>query len=120
MTSQDDLFHPVIELPEPTRRARYDRLVGLDETKLRLRKEAALLADPRRLRSWAAQYHGGDVAALALFADRAPLFVSPVTSAPASPHWPNLSAATSPTGSVCRCTCTGSSSPPAVAASSAR
>ncbi|GAA4300083.1 AAA family ATPase [Actinomadura luteofluorescens] len=75
MTSQDDLFHPVIELPEPTRRARYDRLVGLDDTKLRLRKEAALLADPHRLQAWAAAYHGGDVAALTLFADRAPLFI---------------------------------------------
>ncbi len=75
MTSQDDLFHPVIELPEPIRRARYDRLVGLDGMKLRLRKEAALLADPRRLQVWAATHHGGDVAALTLFADRAPLFV---------------------------------------------
>ncbi|MFF3843103.1 AAA family ATPase [Streptomyces sp. NPDC001930] len=75
MTSQDDLFHPVIELPEPTRRARYDRLVGLDGMKLRLRKEAALLSDPRRLQAWAAAHHGGDVAALTLFADRAPLFV---------------------------------------------
>ncbi|GAA2225219.1 AAA family ATPase [Streptomyces nogalater] len=75
MTSQDDLFHPVIELPEPTRRARYERLVGLDDIKLRLRKEAALLADPRRLLSWAATHHGGNVAALTLFADRAPLFV---------------------------------------------
>ncbi|MFE3787308.1 AAA family ATPase [Streptomyces goshikiensis] len=75
MTSQDDLFHPVIELPEPTRRARYDRLVGLEDVKLRLRKEAALLADPRRLKAWADAYHGGDVAALTLFADRAPLFV---------------------------------------------
>ncbi|MFF9427022.1 AAA family ATPase [Streptomyces sp. NPDC014746] len=75
MTSQDDLFHPIIELPEPTRRARYDRLIGLDSTKLRLRKEAALLADPRRLQAWAFTHHGGDVAALTLFADRAPLFV---------------------------------------------
>ncbi|WP_394378393.1 AAA family ATPase [Saccharopolyspora spinosa] len=75
MTNQDDLFHPVIELPEPTRRARYDRLVGLDDTKLRLRKEAALLADPRRLQVWAANHYGGDIAALTLFADRAPLFV---------------------------------------------
>ncbi len=75
MTSQDDLFHPVIELPEPVRRARYDRLIGLDETKARLRKESALLADPRRLQTWAAEHHGGDVAALSLFDDRAPLFV---------------------------------------------
>ncbi|MCX5215604.1 ATP-binding protein [Kitasatospora sp. NBC_00240] len=75
MTSQDDLFHPVIQLPEPTRYDRYRRLVGLEDTKLRLRKEAALLADPRRLQQWAAAHHGGDVAALTLFADRAPLFV---------------------------------------------
>ncbi|MEU7382104.1 AAA family ATPase [Streptomyces sp. NPDC042207] len=75
MTSQDDLFHPVIELPEPVRRARYNRLVGLDNMKSRLRKEAALLADPRLLSVWADRHHGGDVAALTLFADRAPLFV---------------------------------------------
>ncbi|HJD84769.1 ATP-binding protein [Kitasatospora aureofaciens] len=75
MTTQDDLFHPVVELPEPTRYDRYRRLVGLDDTKLRLRKEAALLADPRRLQQWAADHHGGDIAALTLFADRAPLFV---------------------------------------------
>ncbi|WP_026454397.1 AAA family ATPase [Saccharomonospora iraqiensis] len=75
MTSQDNLFHPVIELPEPTHRARYDRLVGLDDIKARLRKEAALLADPHRLHAWATTHHGGAVAALTLFTDRAPLFV---------------------------------------------
>lgn len=76
MANQDDLFHPVIELPEPVRKARYARLVGLDEIKERLRKEAALLADPARLQDWACQHHGADrVAALSLFTDRAPLFV---------------------------------------------
>jgi len=76
MASQDDLFHAVIELPEPVRRARYDRLVGLDDTKRHLRKEAMLLADPQRLQAWASECHGsGDIAALGLFSDRAPLFV---------------------------------------------
>ncbi|WP_030616322.1 AAA family ATPase [Streptomyces fulvoviolaceus] len=76
MSSQDDLFHPVIELPEPTRQARYDRLIGLDTVKRQLRKEAVLLADPDRLHAWARQHHPGtDPAALQLFADRAPLFV---------------------------------------------
>lgn len=75
MSTQDDLFHPVIELPEPVRADRYARLVGLDDIKDRLRKESALLADPGRLRQWARQHHGGEVAALTLFADRAPLFV---------------------------------------------
>lgn len=76
MSTQDDLFHPVIELPEPVRRARYDRLVGLDDIKHRLRTEAILLASPDRLHDWAAQHHAGaEVAALTLFTDRAPLFV---------------------------------------------
>jgi hypothetical protein len=75
VTSQDDLFHPVIALPEDIRRARYNRLVGLDDMKARLRKEAVLLADPRRLQAWAHAHYCSDVAALTLFSDRAPLFV---------------------------------------------
>ena len=75
MTNQDELFHPVIELPEPVRAARYRRLVGLEAIKTRLRKEAALLADPDRLQRWARTHHHADVTALTLFADRAPLFV---------------------------------------------
>jgi AAA+ superfamily predicted ATPase len=76
LSTQDDLFHPVIELPEPVRQARYDRLVGLDDIKHRLRKEAILLATPDHLRDWAVEHHpGADIAALPLFTDRAPLFV---------------------------------------------
>ncbi len=75
MTSQDDLFHPVIELPEPVRTARYRRLVGLDAVKALLLKQAELLAAPERLQEWAKRHHRGDAAALALFEDRAPMFV---------------------------------------------
>lgn len=73
--SVEDLFHPIIELPEPVRSARYRRLVGLDDIKDRLRREAALLADPSRLHAWAKEHHGGELAALELFRDRPPLFV---------------------------------------------
>jgi AAA+ superfamily predicted ATPase len=75
LSEQDALVHPVIELPEPIRQARYRRLVGLDEIKDRLRKEAMLLADPERLERWAHTHHGDDVTALTFFTDRAPLFV---------------------------------------------
>ncbi|PWU46302.1 AAA family ATPase [Micromonospora sp. S4605] len=75
MTTQDDLFQPVIELPEPVRADRYRRLIGLDDIKTRLRKEAMLLADPQRLQLWAEKFHGPEVAATTLFTDRAPLFV---------------------------------------------
>lgn len=75
MSSIDDLFHPVIELPDPVRADRYRRLVGLDGTKDRLRREARLLVDPDRLRQWAEEHHEPDLPALDLIADRAPLFV---------------------------------------------
>jgi AAA+ superfamily predicted ATPase len=76
VSTQDDLFLPVIELPEPQQRARYERLVGLNDVKTRLRKEATLLAKPHQLQRWANEHHtGGEVAALHLLTDRAPLFV---------------------------------------------
>lgn len=75
MSTQDDLFHPVVELPEPVRAERYRRLVGLDDMKTALRKQAVLLADPDKLAQWADREHAGRPAALTLFEDRAPLFV---------------------------------------------
>ena len=45
--SDTDLFHPVIELPDDVRDDRYRRLVGLDDVKNRLRKEAARPRRPR-------------------------------------------------------------------------
>lgn len=78
MTTANELFHPVLELPEPVRQDRYRRLIGLDDIKSRLRKEAAALADPDALTRWAGRHHpdaGMDVAALALLRDRAPLLL---------------------------------------------
>ena len=78
MNSDSELFHPVITLPEPVRQDRYDRLVGLDEIKARLRKEAAVLADPQSLARWISSHHpraGSDLAALTLLRDRAPLLL---------------------------------------------
>ena len=75
MSIVEDLFHPVIELPEPIRAKRYRRLVGLDDIKDRLRREASLLADRRLLDSWAKRHHGSDLPALELFRDRPPLLV---------------------------------------------
>lgn len=76
--SQDDLFHPVIELPEEVRNERYRRLVGLDAVKDRLRKEAIVLANPAALTRWAAEHHpavASTGATLNLIGDRAPLIV---------------------------------------------
>ena len=75
MSATEELFHPVIELPEDVRASRYQRLVGVEDIKDRLRKEAHALADPAALTRWAAEHHQGDLPAISLMADRAPLFV---------------------------------------------
>lgn len=78
MTDQASLFHPVIALPDATRADRYARLVGLDSTKARLRKEAAVLADPGALIKWASKHHPevrGDDPSFTLLKDRAPLLL---------------------------------------------
>lgn len=78
MTSSNELFHPVISLPEPVRQDRYNRLIGLDEVKQRLRKEASILADPAVLTRWATTHHchiEPHHPAFALLRDRAPLLL---------------------------------------------
>jgi AAA+ superfamily predicted ATPase len=75
VSSIEELFHPVVELPEPVRAARYHRLVGLDDAKDRLRREAQVLVDPASLSAWAVEHHQADLPALSLLADRGPLFV---------------------------------------------
>jgi AAA+ superfamily predicted ATPase len=78
MTGDKELFHPVIYLPDEVRERRYARLVGLDDVKTRLRKEAAVLADPSVLNRWAAEFHPDlptDREAFTLLRDRAPLLL---------------------------------------------
>ncbi len=76
--STSDLFHEIITLPEPVRAQRYSRLVGLDDIKARLRKEATVLADPAALVAWAAKHHPRltpSDESLTLLQDRAPLLL---------------------------------------------
>jgi len=70
-----DLFEDVATLPGPRGQADYDRLVGLDQYKERLVKEALLLVDPRILGEWANKHHPGGLIALDYFAARPPLFL---------------------------------------------
>lgn len=78
MPDPTSLFHPVITLPDDVRADRYARLVGLDAVKARLRKEAAVLADPTTLIKWALKNHPkvkSDDQSFKLLKDRAPLLL---------------------------------------------
>lgn len=55
--SLDELFEPRQTLPDPSYKARLDRLVGLDDHKSRLTKMLGVLVNPQRLHDWQRQHH---------------------------------------------------------------
>jgi SpoVK/Ycf46/Vps4 family AAA+-type ATPase len=75
VNSSTELFEAVLELPHTAAQRRYETLVGLDDTKRRLVKEAQLLLDPASLREWSTSHHGRLIAACDAFADRHSVFV---------------------------------------------
>lgn len=75
MSTTADLFDAVVELPDRGAQRRYAALVGLDQIKARLEKEARLLLDPVSLERWSKTHHGGRIAACDAFADRPPMFL---------------------------------------------
>ena len=69
------IFEEVREFPDPSAARRYGALVGLDEIKERLLKEARLLLEPESLAAWSSKHHGKKTAIINLFRDRPPLFI---------------------------------------------
>jgi AAA+ superfamily predicted ATPase len=75
LSEQPALFEPTRDFPDPGAADRYAELVGLDDMKERLHKEALLRLDPQRLDAWSHDHHGRRIAALKYFKDRPPFFL---------------------------------------------
>src|SRR5271155_4266800 len=69
------IFEEVREFPDPAAARRFASLVGLDEMKERLLKEARLVFDPDSLTAWSNKHHRQKVRLIDLFRDRPPLFI---------------------------------------------
>jgi AAA+ superfamily predicted ATPase len=69
------IFEEVREYPDPSAARRFASLVGLDEMKDRLLKEARLLLDPESLIAWSKKHHGQKTQVVEFFRDRPPLFI---------------------------------------------
>lgn len=74
-TTGTGIFEEVIEYPDPGAERRFAGLVGLDEAKQRLLKEARLLLDPESLIIWSQEHHRRRIAIADLFRNRPPLFI---------------------------------------------
>lgn len=70
-----ELFAEVLDLPDGQAERRYGSLVGLDEVKERVEKEAEMLLRPERLDEWSTKHHGHIVAAAERFKRRPPLLI---------------------------------------------
>jgi AAA+ superfamily predicted ATPase len=70
-----ELFEEVLDLPDGKAERRYGALVGLDEVKERVEKEAEMLLRPERLDEWSTKHHGHVVAAAERFKRRPPLLI---------------------------------------------
>jgi SpoVK/Ycf46/Vps4 family AAA+-type ATPase len=71
-----DVFERVEKFPNPAAGERYDGLIGLDDTKARLLKEARLLLNPDLLETWSKKHHRDAVLPVVeAFRERTPLFV---------------------------------------------
>jgi len=69
------IFEEVREFPDPATARRFASLVGLDEMKERLLKEAQLLLAPSSLAAWSTKYHKQKLKIVDFFCDRPPLFI---------------------------------------------
>lgn len=69
------LFENVVEFPDPDYDDRYQRLVGLDEVKERLEKEAESHLRPDLFSEWSKKHHGCRLPVLDLLDRRPPLVI---------------------------------------------
>lgn len=70
-----DLFSETMDFPDPYAEQRYAALVGVDEVKERLVREAVLLLDRGLIERWSHQHHGSAIRAVQELVGRPPLII---------------------------------------------
>lgn len=75
MTTHSDLFDEVLEAPDPDLAERYGALVGIDEMKVQIEQQAALLLVPETLIAWSKEHYGLVLPAVDDVAHRTPLLL---------------------------------------------
>lgn len=71
----NDLFQEIIEFPDRDAERKYESLVGIDEIKSRLYKEAKIALNPQLLDNWSNQHYDKVVPLVLAFKGRPPLFL---------------------------------------------
>ncbi len=76
MTDQShDPFELVLNYPDPNAARILSELVGLDEIRSRVLKQALILLNPKRLETWSTTHHGKRILLVESFQDQSPLIM---------------------------------------------
>jgi len=71
----NDLFEDIIEYPNPEAQECFSALVGLDNIKETLTKEASLLLNPDLIKKWSKRFYKKEIKLLKIFNNRFPFFI---------------------------------------------
>src|SRR5437773_2589750 len=71
----DGAFEAVLNYPDPGAARSLSQLVGLDEIRDRVLKEALILLNPKRLETWSTNHYRKRIAMLESLQDRSPLII---------------------------------------------
>jgi len=73
--NNDQIFEDIVNFPDTGAQRLFAQLIGLDEVKDRIIKEARLLLNPNLLEDWSKRHHGSSIALLDYFRRRSPFFI---------------------------------------------
>ncbi len=71
----EGLFETIQDYPDPDAERRYHALVGIDNIKNHLAKEASVILDPAAVQAWSKKHYGKDIALLETLKQRPSLFI---------------------------------------------
>lgn len=71
----NELFEDTIEFPSPEEEKKYSDLIGLDDIKTTLNKEASILLNPELLSNWSKKNYKKEIKLLDFFKNRFPFFI---------------------------------------------
>jgi SpoVK/Ycf46/Vps4 family AAA+-type ATPase len=71
----DNIFEIIKRYPDPVAEENYAALVGIDQIKQRMEKEAAIMLNPEGVISWSKKFYKKEIELVRIFKHRPPLFI---------------------------------------------
>lgn len=71
----ENTFEIIKQFPDPVAQEKYAALVGIDQIKARIEKEAAVMLNPKGITDWSERFYKKEIELVKAFKNRPPLFI---------------------------------------------